>query len=799
MPVPLTLFRRWLKGEQTQDQWGDALGVATDASAANPGKPPAHAPRAALLWSGGECRPLSARIPHSLERIGPHATVIIPAACAGWSEFGHIPGTHSDETAVDNPATSARPGGGIAAIDIASAAFRQARGRTILRVHNALIASAAERAALSGLTDFMHDPHLPWRHSVLAEHDGSAGAQPDVPPSPSSTLRADRLTELRGELHAAGANRVHMVRYPGGFALIGPRFQRRLPRENFDDERDEQNVDADQPLALADHLADVAAETRRFGGELHLPAALTEALTKSAEYHDLGKADPRFQAMLIAAPVEIAYMQPRLLAKSARGVRTEGQPSDLPAGWRHEMLSIDLAKKLASAGEHEPLLLHCIAAHHGHARPFAPVVLDDAPPTVTLDKLNGRYQSDLDLTLSAEERREQVPPHRLDSGISARFWTLNRQYGWWGLAWLETVLRLADWSASSTPNKTDDTASFEPRSSVPKTALTRSRHELPVAGLDGSNPLGFLAALGVLRTASTALPAHQISMYWEHAGIWRPVLRSVEPLDENILIESLHTALKSHQDAPQFTALGDNINVPKYIFRQTAQQAVASASIRSRAFADFCAAYGSEALSAHNEPQKIQDTAIRTMAGAGHQHFLKTMRALIEKLTEEHLQKTLFTAWDYGDPAEALSLRFDPIDDVRYALRWRDPSGDPRRKSAGSNHGANRLAIEALPLLPALPGPARLQTTAFIGHRSDNIYFIWPIWARPITAALVPSLLLLSDVYAANRSSMQLAARGVASVMRSQRITVGKVRNFAPSEPTAILALTPAACTPVRH
>ncbi len=82
-----------------------------------------------------------------------------------------------------------------------------------------------------------------------------------------------------------------------------------------------------------------------------------------------------------------------------------------------------------------------------------------------------------------------------------------------------------------------------------------------------------------------------------------------------------------------------------------------------------------------------------------------------------HLRRTLFEPWDYGDHGFS-SLRWDPLEDQRYALRWRDPSKSGANDGPGSMLGANSLALEALQAFPVIWTGREAETTGF--HRNGR-------------------------------------------------------------------------------
>ena len=292
---------------------------------------------------------------------------------------------------------------------------------------------------------------------------------------------------------------------------------------------------------------------------------------------------------------------------------------------------------------------------------------------------------------------------------------------------------------------------------------------LLLSGLDGSNPLGFLAAVGTLRTVGLAVPNVRWSMKWlMRDGIWMPALFADRPASADALVDLLCCELR-RESTPEFD-FAKNLNITPGQLKSEAAMARSRAQPDDRRHADFIAAFGCEIYETKDR-KSVQDTALRTMSGAGNQHFLGTMKKLIHETERAHLHNSLFEMWHHSD--DKLGLRWDPEEDRRYALRWDNPSDG----GVKTMRGANRLAIEALPVFPTAPGERELETTGF-STGSKTTLFTWPIWRVAIGIDVVRSLLALPELQRPEPNRKHLTAMGVVEVHRSQRMTVGKYRNF---------------------
>jgi len=159
-------------------------------------------------------------------------------------------------------------------------------------------------------------------------------------------------------------------------------------------------------------------------------------------------------------------------------------------------------------------------------------------------------------------------------------------------------------------------------------------------------------------------------------------------------------------------------------------------------------------------------------------YLLDNVRQVMQQTNADHLERSLFQVWDYGDALANQSLHWEPSEDRRHAYQWHMPSGDPTRKRRGGMLGANRLALEAWPLFPSFPAGERVTTRGFRGNRANNTFFTWPLWNVPLSVDAVASLLALELLQSDEPTGDQFRQFNLSCAFRLQRILIGKTPNF---------------------
>ncbi len=301
---------------------------------------------------------------------------------------------------------------------------------------------------------------------------------------------------------------------------------------------------------------------------------------------------------------------------------------------------------------------------------------------------------------------------------------------------------------------------------------------LLLRGLDGSNPLGFLAALGLFRVLGQSRGSEEFRMSWvPSGGTWAPVLHSSAspPLEEDALLTSLTQRLVNVIEDHPANLLGqlDPVSGDGPARRRLIRE-IAIGSDRTRM--DWASAIASD-FAPPDSINQLQTTR--------RDYFFGNLSSVISRTNREHLRRAVFHPWDYSDALDNQSLHLDPSEDRRHAHQWNKPAGDPNRKTRGGMLGANRLALEALPLFPSFPEANTLRTVGFTGTRSTNTRWTWPLWSVRLSLPIVRSFLgspVLQKDPLGDADIASLKAQGVVAVYRTRRILVGKTPNFTPAQ-----------------
>lgn len=177
------------------------------------------------------------------------------------------------------------------------------------------------------------------------------------------------------------------------------------------------------PQDLMSHLTEAERYAEQVVRALDLAEPVRSAVILSARHHDRGKGRKVWQRGL----GNTGYDPDK--PGSAWAKSGHGRPPEVLSPYRHEFGSLlDLltdSQFQAQPAEVQDLVLHLVGAHHGRARPHFPT-------REAYDPERG--------DLACDDVARDVP---------RRFARLQRKYGRWGLAYLESLVRSADILASA--------------------------------------------------------------------------------------------------------------------------------------------------------------------------------------------------------------------------------------------------------------------------------------------------------------------------------------------------------------
>lgn len=307
-------------------------------------------------------------------------------------------------------------------------------------------------------------------------------------------------------------------------------------------------------------------------------------------------------------------------------------------------------------------------------------------------------------------------------------------------------------------------------------------HNLP--GLKAMNPLGFMAALGLLRILDDKKPDGSDTARLGFTAGCEPHAVVDTSLEFEEVIDCLLNDAKSQEGCPAlrlaYTKTGEEVDPtspnavrdlkPTPSHARSYLKRVATVSRRA---SDLAAGFFSELVQQGTNADRSKPTALHFTAGQ--QTFLSMVEELRTGMTREDVEEALCGPWQ----GESLlpSLAWDAAGARTYALRAKNPSTEKR----GSVAAANWLAVHSLAFFPVVVKQNRLLTTCVTGGWKDSV-FRWPVWTDPVSPAATAALLRCDFAGMTNR---ERNAAGVAAVFQAEitRSDQGGYGSFTPPTP----------------
>ncbi len=301
-------------------------------------------------------------------------------------------------------------------------------------------------------------------------------------------------------------------------------------------------------------------------------------------------------------------------------------------------------------------------------------------------------------------------------------------------------------------------------------------------GLNGTNPLGFMASVGLLRLLDIQV-GNAARLGFTDDGASHPWIAC----NPGIGIAELIAKDAEASEGPQpwrleYTKVEKNgtkvvadLKAPPQDFSRFLELAIREWLSGKAERANYAAAYATDV--ALDGKKNTKPTAFHFTAAQ--QQFLGTIEETRRSLNRDWAERSLR---DPGQTASGPNLRWDPDAERNRALMGVNPTKD----GTVVNAPLEWLAFRGLPAFTCFPIGDRVVTCGVTGRRQGEFQFHWPLWSCGATYATVRSLLAQaaawSEVKDTKRAAGERRARGVFAICTSEiRRTAQGFGNFGPA------------------